>query len=376
MITSALLNANTIRNDNFVDRTAITGQSVTITDTNVGATKESCEPNHAGNRGGKSVWWTWTAPSSGSVQIDTMGSNFDTTLGVYRGSAVSALTTIASNDDGGGNRTSKVAFNAVGGTVYQIAVDGYNGASGNIMLHVNLVRSPENDNYANRSSISGTSATITATNVAATKESREPNHAGNRGGKSVWWSWTAPSSGSVQIDTMGSNFDTTLGIYRGSAVSALTTIASNDDGGGNRTSKVAFNAVGGTVYQIAVDGYNGASGNISLHVNLTSVVADTDDQVSEAHGLGMITQSRTTSDTISNGTDVDLFAFSVSAGQRIAFDIDRSATAGLADSYIRLFNARGRNWPAVMTLRPLVRRAARIRTWSTPSPRAAHTTSV
>ena len=40
---------------------------------------------------------------------------FDTILGVYTGSSVSSLTTVASDDDSGGNYTSKVTFNAVPG---------------------------------------------------------------------------------------------------------------------------------------------------------------------------------------------------------------------------------------------------------------------
>ena len=259
-------------NDNFANRTPIIGTLATMTGTNVGATKEAGEPNHANNTGGKSVWWTWTAPSSAPVQIDTIGSNFDTILGVYTGSSVSSLTTIASNDDYGGSTTSMVTFNAVGGTAYQIAVDGYGGASGSITLHVTLNSvGPVNDNFANRTPIIGTLATMTGTNVGATKEAGEPNHANNTGGKSVWWTWTAPSSAPVQIDTIGSNFDTILGVYTGSSVSSLTTIASNDDYGGSTTSMVTFNAVGGTAYQIAVDGYGGASGSITLHVTLNSV---------------------------------------------------------------------------------------------------------
>ncbi|MHC5540210.1 S8 family serine peptidase, partial [Singulisphaera rosea] len=77
---------------------------------------------------------TWTAPTSGSVTINTAGSNFDTTLGVYTGSAVSSLTTVAANDDATGVHTSSVTFNAVAGRVYQIAVDGWDGTSGSIKL--------------------------------------------------------------------------------------------------------------------------------------------------------------------------------------------------------------------------------------------------
>ena len=60
-----------------------------------------------------------------------------------------------------------------------------------------------------------------------------------------------------------SDFDTLLGVYTGSAVNALTEIASNDDNGGPQ-SKVQFSAVAGTTYYIAVDGRSAAQGNISL----------------------------------------------------------------------------------------------------------------
>jgi surface antigen len=136
---------------------------------------------------------------------------------------------------------------------------------------VNLVAAPGNDDFVNRTRISGSSANLTGTNVGATKEYREPNHAGNSGGTSVWWTWTAPSSGSVTIDTTGSNFNTLLAVYTGSSVSSLTAVtggSNNDDPSGGTTSKVSFNAVAGRAYQIAVDGYNGASGTITLHLYL------------------------------------------------------------------------------------------------------------
>src|SRR5262249_40224771 len=69
-------------NDNFANATVITGSSVSATGSNVGATKEPGEPPIAGNAGGASVWWSWTAPASGSVTISTAGSSFDTILGI------------------------------------------------------------------------------------------------------------------------------------------------------------------------------------------------------------------------------------------------------------------------------------------------------
>jgi len=130
---------------------------------------------------------------------------------------------------------------------------------------------PANDLFANRIVITGTNVVTTGSSVGATRETSEPYHAGNTGGASVWWSWTAPFSGFVAISTAGSSFDTVLGVYRGTSVSALTWVAYNDDenySGGIYTSKVFVDVVGGQTYQIAVDGYGGASGSVRLEVQL------------------------------------------------------------------------------------------------------------
>ena len=130
---------------------------------------------------------------------------------------------------------------------------------------------PANDMFANRIVITGTNIVVTGSSVGATRETGEPYHAGNTGGASVWWSWKAPYVGTVTISTAGSSFDTLLGIYTGTSVSALTEVASNDDenpGSETYTSKVVCEVVANQTYQIAVDGYDGASGSAHLSVQL------------------------------------------------------------------------------------------------------------
>lgn len=134
---------------------------------------------------------------------------------------------------------------------------------------------PANNNFASATTIllSGTSAQVAGSNVMATKEAGEPNHAaGEAGGRSVWWRWVAPGNGRTTVTTQGSNFDTLLAVYTGSAVSALTSLGSNDDvtRGVVRTSSVAFDAVGGTTYYFAVDGWSGRFGVIQLNVGYVS----------------------------------------------------------------------------------------------------------
>lgn len=101
------------------------------------ATKETGEPNHAGRKGGKSIWFTWVAPASGVVKFSARGSGFDTLLAAYTGDSVDKLGQVSltsADDDRGGFFTSEIQFNAVQGVGYAVAVDGYEGASGDIVL--------------------------------------------------------------------------------------------------------------------------------------------------------------------------------------------------------------------------------------------------
>lgn len=127
---------------------------------------------------------------------------------------------------------------------------------------------PANDNFASAATItlSGSSAQVTGATIGGTAQSGEPRHDSETPAHSIWWKWTAPSSDTVTLTTMGSNFDTVLGVYTGSSVSALTTVASNDDeeSGDVRTSKLSFNPTQGTTYYIAVDGWNGYYGQVTL----------------------------------------------------------------------------------------------------------------
>lgn len=153
-------------------------------------------------------------------------------------------------------------------SVNQVVVSNDFGSSVAFTVQAAAIIRPVNDAFANRSSISAPNLTVAGTNTTATKESGEPNHAGNSGGKSVWWTWTPTTSGTATVSTAGSSFDTVLGVYTGNSVGGLSGIASNDDDAahGLTTSLVTFNTTAGTVYQIAVDGYSGDSGSVQLAI--------------------------------------------------------------------------------------------------------------
>ena len=256
---------NRVSPDDFASSTAISGASGRREASNVDASKEGGEPDHAGNDGGASLWWTWTAPATGPVTFDTSGSDFDTLLAVYTGSSVSRLTEVASNDDSGGNAWSGVRFSAQQGRAYHIAVDGWDGDSGAIVLNWQAA-SDSGDDFASATAISGASGRHVGTNVGAGIETGEPRHSGDDGGASVWWTWTAPAAGIVTFDTLGSDFDTLLAVYTGASLKRLVEVGSNDDASKTTyQSAVRFSARRGQAYHVAVDGYGGATGAIVLN---------------------------------------------------------------------------------------------------------------
>ncbi len=144
---------------------------------------------------------------------------------------------------------------------------------------------PANDNFPGFP-LTDVNALFSGTNVDATGQPGEDDHADASREEgcaesdptcitSVWWRWTAPRDGSVNINLCGSGFDTTLGVYTGSSVGALTEENSNDDMDSteelgpqlqcpaNRTaSGVQFTALAGTTYHIAVAGLNADTGAI------------------------------------------------------------------------------------------------------------------
>jgi hypothetical protein len=219
-----------------------------------GYTKEAGEPVHAGRDGRHSKWYSWTAPSTDRYVIDLCDSGFDTLLGVYTGSSVDALTPVASDDDGCFSQ-SRLVLEAIEGTTYRIAVGGGDNLfDPSVSLKLWRVLHDRFDDAMDLGS--GATAGAEADTLYATKEAGEPEHAGNVGGASAWFSWTSPVTDQVTLDTCDSPppFDTLLAVYTGSAVSSLTPVASNDDECSLR-SALTFNAVEGTTYRIAVDGY-------------------------------------------------------------------------------------------------------------------------
>ncbi|HEY9282283.1 MAG TPA: NF038122 family metalloprotease [Pyrinomonadaceae bacterium] len=195
---------------------------------------------------------------------------------------------------------------------------------------IGAIPEPPNNHFANAQALPGASGRVTGTNRGATKEVGEPSHSddGNPGGKSVWYTWTAPATGPVNFNTgpgegggAASNFDTLLAAYTGSSVNGLTSLAKNDDvdSGNVRTSSITFNATAGTTYRIAVDGWNADDGTIFLNW-------------SQSGGTPTTVQFSTSAYSVSEGLGSITVSVTRAGGTNLAFLVGYSVLPGTADT--------------------------------------------
>lgn len=249
---------------------------------NGGYGKELGESNHAGNVGGSSIWFAWTPTLSGTATIGVTasalgggggggGGNVTNLMAVYTGIVVSNLTEVTNNRVAG-RFTNSTSFPVIAGTTYRIAVDGFN-AGFFFATQIQFVLTwgiLTNDSFAAPTVLLGSAGVVTNSNLRATKEIGEPLHSGDVGGASVWFAWTAPLSGPASFGIQNAFFGkNALAIYTGASVGSLTLVGDNSLppilGTPQFTNTVAFNALAGTTYRIAVDSVlNNPAGSFSL----------------------------------------------------------------------------------------------------------------
>ena len=368
--------ANTPPNALFANRTLLAGLDPYTRSNNVDspAALESGTPAITGGTGtpGHSLWWQWTAPENASVEIDTSGtegdqlftggSTYATLLGVYTGTSLGSLTAVGTSasfatevPEGGGTAIpySEVKFQATAGTTYVINVEGQNGESGQTVLAINT--DPVYDSFASARVLAGPSVSILDANPNATLEVGEPGILGHAGGHSLWYSWTAPFTGSAQISGYSYDFNPEVGVYTGAAVNGLTVVVAAAATGDTGTTTVAsqclcsFAATKGTTYMIKVDGVTADDiGEFTLSIDDSQWQATTQDAVTCSPAVGP-------DGTVYVGSnDNSFYAFSSSGALKWSYTAgnvfdtssaaigpDGTVYAGCTDGNVYAFNTAG-----------------------------------
>jgi hypothetical protein len=119
----------TVANDLCANATPITvGTTPFSTDgaTTDGPTEPNCSFCCGDLQVNQDIWYTFTAPCTGSATLDTCSATWDTKLAVYAGSGCPTQpgTALACNDDSCGLRSS-ITWNTTANAVYKIRVGGY-----------------------------------------------------------------------------------------------------------------------------------------------------------------------------------------------------------------------------------------------------------
>jgi hypothetical protein len=265
-------------NDNLAGAVVLNDEAGAVIGTTVDATREDGEYNHALSNDAMvyhTVWYRWTAPETAPVQfyIYEAAPGFDPAIAIYTGGS-HPLTRVAVNNDTYGNRP-LIELMAEEGVTYRIVVGVFNDSAndgGEFNFQWEQAARPTNDDFAEALSLQDRSGSVAVTNQNATSEPQEPVFGV---GKSIWFNYTntTPRDYSVTFTTVQSSnpsFDTTLSVFTGDSLGALTTVLKSDNIPGTFKTRATFLARAGVTYRIAADIRPGSpDGNIILGWNVT-----------------------------------------------------------------------------------------------------------
>lgn len=110
-----------------------------------------------------------------------------------------------------------------------------------------------NDCFGNATTLSADRPTrFTANTVGATVQPQEPLACGSGITGTVWYKFSAQSSGRAELRRDGGSVPSFMSVYTGNALGSLARVACNDLGGGSDASRIEFDCVSGRTYSIQV----------------------------------------------------------------------------------------------------------------------------
>jgi hypothetical protein len=274
-------------NDLFVDRVFLNAGSGPSISSNAAATTAgenflvpgtaSTCPN--GAQMVQTMWWSVNAGHSGRVTVTTDGSDFDTVLGLYQGAGGQPAGFPICNDDMHGDSVrSRLRLNVSPGFEYPIQVGGCTGitgcgaTSGQIVVSVHAT--PGNDDRAEAVAVApGGSSGRIGTGGATTEAGEQRACGGAPFEKTVWYSFTPPSTGTATFNATG--FDTVISVYEGGAAQPVRCL-DDPQTGDQATLSMPVRPI---TYLIQVGGYgadDADSGPLTLNTGFSDPDVDDD----------------------------------------------------------------------------------------------------
>jgi hypothetical protein len=251
-------------NDNRCNAREIEPGSVRFAETQGTAlsTSELGEPDMPCSVEDTTVWYKYTPDLTQQLTAATLGSSFDTQLGVWVISGPGALDLLTCNDNAQGTAQSSAGFTAVAGRTYFFQVDGFAGSTGSLAFTLKV----GNDDFADAIPIPGPRYFHAQNTSGATGQGiaeRQPSCFG--ADSSVWYTYSAGLTQELRVETLGSAFDTQLAVWRGTAPQALAEVACANYTG---QESLGFTAEAGQTYYFQADGASAAAGDLHLALEL------------------------------------------------------------------------------------------------------------
>jgi hypothetical protein len=277
----------------------ITGRDLSLTASTLASTLRPGELKIPTQSGSNSVWYRWTAPASGIVEVTRSeplryddpshepGYNSGEGLIIIspshpcRGAMVDlnppppfvpvfGLFYRSVTSDAPANRPNIFVTYGTNGFIaeiqareYWIALDGDRGSSGETPMNLLLIPPPANDHFTNRIVLPSSPVKVTGRTFAATRDASDPLYV--EGGQTlrriVWWEWRAPAAGLCSLVVSRGNNENHFKIFRGQAP-----LVGNETAG-TLHEPVTFMADEGEVFQIGVFARAGFGGNIQFTIS-------------------------------------------------------------------------------------------------------------
>jgi hypothetical protein len=241
-------------NDDFNNATAITGLPFNTEIDTSQATRANDDPDDC--VGSNSVWFSYTTSEDTRVELDTSGSDYSALTSVWTGQRGS-LQQVACAGLG------PMRFTATGGQTYHIAISG-EGEGGILSFAARLAPpAPRNDERTDAKKIGRQLPFIHEIDTSeATFATTDPRCGGRRA--SVWYVIRRQRARRLQIDTLKSDFDTSLSVYS-KANGTLTRLVCNDNAARSQQSRVRVSLKARKTYYIMVTARR-SGGNLVLRV--------------------------------------------------------------------------------------------------------------
>ena len=316
-------------NDDFANATVVSQFPFNATLDTTEATVALDDPYCAGQ--GATVWYKFTPAIDVTFSIDTMGSNYDTTLSVYTGTQ-GTLNQITCNDDYYGLQ-SFVQFPALAGETYYVMAGQYGsgGSGGSLVLAVHQVIPPVNDDVDNAITVDTLPFTDARDTVAATTAFDDPYCGYN--GKSVWYAFTPDANSRIEVNTLASDYYAPISIWTGPR-GAWSYVACD------YSQRVQFDAIAGQTYYIMIGTYtNGGSLSIAINLLPPPVNDDVDNAIA-INSLPFTDTQNTSAATTAfddpycgyNGRSV-WYAFTATTNTRVELDTIGSSYQGMVSIF-------------------------------------------